>query len=108
MFINKKQKGYGWYSKISSKDLDTNKEITDYLNFSFKRDCEPNTEVLEGDLYFIDKQGVKRKVFPIAKEYNDRKYIEFKILEYEGTSKMGGNRSNSAQNVISKDELPFY
>lgn len=110
MFINKKKKGYGWYSKVSSKDMQSNEEISTYINFSFKKDCEPNVDALEGDLYFIDKQGIRRKVFPVARDYKGNKYVEFKILDYEGqdSKMMGGNRSDSTKTIISPSELPFY
>lgn len=100
MYINRQKNGYGWYSKIISKDLNTQAERLGYINFSFKKGCEPNNlenGSLEGDLYFIDKQGNKRKVFPIAKERNGLVYIEFKILEIEKSTAYSYNA----------DDLPF-
>ena len=111
MYINKQKSGYGWYSKIVSKDLNTQAERLGYINFSFKKSCEPtNLEngSLEGDLYFVDKQGNKRKVFPIAKERNGLIYIEYKLLEIENNSNFGGNRANSGKSLNIEDEdLPF-
>ena len=109
MFINKKQKGYGWYSKITSKDME-GKETTAYINFSFKRDCEPNLDTLEGDLYFVDKTGHRRKIFAVAREYNGQTSIDFKLLEdeTEDNSMFGGKRCDSTKNIIEKNDLPFY
>lgn len=118
MYLNRKQKGYGWYTKVVSKDLNTDAERTGYVNFSFKKDCEPTDDTLgeygsyEADLYLIDKHG-KRRVFPTVHEYNGNSYIEFKILGYEDqkptTNKMAGSRSDIGQTVdIEPDDLPFY
>lgn len=111
MYLNRNRTGYGWYSLVKSKDMGGN-ELTHYLNFSFKKDCEPLDDELnehgsyEGELVFIDKKGKKRKVFPIVKEYNGLKYFEFKLLDADGvqnTSKMFG-----AKPTLEPDELPFY
>ena len=113
MYINRKQKGFGWYAKVISKDMNTNAERVGYINFSFKKGCEPTNlnekGSLEGDLYFIDKQGNKRKVYPIVNEYSGIRTIEFKLLEIENNQNFGGSRANSGESVnISQDELPFY
>ena len=111
MYINKRKNGFGWYSKIISKDLNTQAERLGYINFSFKKGCEPtNLEngSLEGDLYFIDKQGNKRKVYPIAKESNGLINIEYKLLRIENNSNFGGSRANSGKSIdIEDDDLPF-
>lgn len=113
MFLNRKTKGYGWYTKVISKDINTNAERIAYINFSFKKGCEPTNlndkGSYEGELYFIDKDGNKRKVFPIANEYSGIRTVEFKLLEIEDNSKFGGSRSDSAKSVnIEQEELPFY
>ena len=117
MFLNKKQKGYGWYTKVVSKDLNSDAERVGYINFSFKKDCEPTNlnqnGSYVGDLYFIDQDNNKRKVFPVVKEFNGISSIEFKLLETEDNSidnsKFGGKRSDSASSInISQEDLPWY
>lgn len=122
MWINRKQKGFGWYSKVVSKDLNSNAERVGYIDFSFKKDCEPDNlnekGSYEGDLYFIDKDNRIRKVFPVVKEYNGKTSIEFKLLDWQfrteeqqiaqDNSNFGGSKSNSADNIVSADDLPFY
>lgn len=113
MFLNRKQKGYGWYTKVESKD---NPTIHGYVNFSFKRGCEP-TNLTEfgsysGDLYFIDKDGNKRKVFPYVEEYQGTISVKFKILEVEnGASPVRNiniNKTVNGANVDGlDDDLPF-
>lgn len=86
MYINKKKKGYGWYSTVSTKDIGLDKPL--YMDFAYKKGCEPDELEMNqdgsvvGDLYFITN-NTKRKVFPVAKEYNGHTYIEFKLLESE-------------------------
>lgn len=113
MYLNKNQRGIGWYSKIISKDLNTNAERLGYLNFTFKKGCEPTNlndkGSYEGDFYFIDKQGNRRKVFPIVTEYNGLSRVDFKLLEVENNSNFGGNKSDSGKSVgIETNDLPFY
>lgn len=113
MFLNKKQKGYGWYAKVISKDMNTNAERIGYINFSFKKGDEPTNlndkGSYEGELYFIDKQGNKRKVFPIVNEYSGIRTVEFKLLEIENNSNFGGSRADSSKSLnIETEELPFY
>lgn len=116
MFISKKQKGYGWYSKIISKDLNTNAERKGYIDFSFKKGCEPkqselnDKNSLEADLYLIDINGQKRKVFPVVTEYNGITKVEFKILEVEGKSQtIKREQGNFGGEIdIEPNELPFY
>lgn len=109
MYLNRSKNGFGWYSNIKTKDAGGN-ELSHYLQVSFKKGCEPTDSELtngayEGELYFIDKQGHKRKVFPIVKEYNGLKYFEFKLLESDAPkeSKMFGG-----ENRVEPEELPFY
>lgn len=112
MYLNRNRSGYGWYSLVKSKDMGGN-EMSHYMNFSFKKDCEPMDMELndrgsyEGELYFIDKRGIKRKVFPIVKEYNGLKYFEFKLLSEE-TSNNASADSTSTDVKVESDELPFY
>lgn len=113
MFLNRNQRGYGWYSKVVSKDLNTNAERLGYINFTFKKGCEPTNlnekGSYEGELYFIDKQGNKRKAFPIVNEYNGLTRIDFKLLEVEDTSNFGGDRSDSVKSLnLEPNDLPFY
>lgn len=127
MFINKRKEKYGWYAKIESKDNGDN-VLTDYMNFSFKKDCEPFKDDLneygayEGEMYFKDKDGKYRRIFPIVKEYNGAKHIEFKLLGVEGAKptdlgftvnkQVGLNDGQTDmfgnQNYIDPDDLPFY
>lgn len=85
MFLNKNKNGYGWYSTVKTKDGES--EVVAYINFSFKKGTEPAPQQLseygsyEGELIFRDSTGAERKVFPIAKEWNEKKSVEFKLLE---------------------------
>lgn len=85
MYLSRNKKGYGWYSQIKSKEGES--ENVGYLNFTFKKGCDPMPEELneygslQGELIFKDSTGAERKVFPIAKEWNGQKSIEFKLLE---------------------------
>ena len=85
MFLNKNKNGYGWHSTVKTKDGES--EVVAYINFSFKKGTEPTPQQLseygsyEGELIFRDSTGAERKVFPIAKEWNDRRSVEFKLLE---------------------------
>lgn len=81
MFLNRNKKGFGWHATISTKDIGLKDSL--YMNFSFKKGCEPaETDSIKGDLYFISEEGA-RKVYPVAKEYNGRVSIEYKLLELE-------------------------
>lgn len=111
MYLNKSKKGYGWYAMVKTKDLGGN-ELTHSINFSFKRGCEPKDNELntygayEGEMYFVDVSGRKRKVFPIVHEYNGLKSIEFKVLDFETA---GSKQSYQAKQTIefSPEELPW-
>lgn len=123
LFLNKSNSGYGWYIKVPLKDRDGNvlkdkygKEMCGFMNFSFKKDDEPTNlgrfGSYEGDLYFIDKDGNKRKAYPIAHEYNGKISVELKLLEpnkeYD-TKNFGGDRADMGESInIEQDELPFY
>lgn len=88
MFINRRKKGYGWYAKVESTDYNTNAVRTAYINFAFNKGCEPAFPVedennsVKGNLYFIDDEGNRRKITPVAKEYNGA-YVEFRLGEIE-------------------------
>lgn len=119
MFISRKRKGYGWYSKITTKDMGGN-ELTAYIDFVFKKECEPTNlneyGSLEGELIFRAKDGTERKVFPRVKNYNYQNYIEYMLLEetqpniqkgYENTNQNGIEQYDSKVD-IEMDSLPFY
>lgn len=118
MYLNKSKNGFGWYSRIVSKDLNTNAEREAYVSFTFKRGCEPNMNDLtdkggyQGELIFRDTKGQERKVFPVVTEYNGNKRVEFKLLEIEGQpvqniKREQTNDGTSYTNIKSED-LPFY
>ena len=87
MFLNRNKNGYGWYSQVKTKEGES--ENVGYINFSFKKGCEPDRFDLteygsyEGELIFRDTTGKERKVYPIAKEYNGIKYVELKLMDPE-------------------------
>lgn len=112
MYLNRKQKGYGWYSKVVSKDLNSNAERVGYIDFSFKKDCEPDNlnenGSYVGELYFIDKDNRKRKVFPIVKEYNGKTSIEFKLLEWQFSEQQDNSKFGKTYPDIKAEDLPFY
>ena len=104
MFLNKNKKGYGWHIKISTEDIGLKDPL--YMNFSFKKGCDPDKSEfpdgsIKGDLLFRSEKGI-RKVYPTAHEYNGKVYIEYKLLELEGTEKADNELT------IDPDELPFY
>ena len=122
MYISRKQKGFGWYAKVKSKDMQ-GKESTAYVQFVFKKGCEPTPEELnehgsvEADLILVEKGGKQRRVFPIAKTYTNQKgeevtYTEFMIMDYE-FAKGEPIAEQPVQNglgsdLIDPDDLPFY
>lgn len=111
MYLQRKTKGYGWYAKVKTKEQG-GAEFTDYINFSFKRDCEP-TELneynsYEGELFFRDSTGKERKVFPIVKYYNDSTHIEFKLLEAEGEEINHGGLGTQYQATLDGREDEEY
>lgn len=107
MYINKSAKGIGWFTSVTKNQNGEKMEHPAYINFTFKKGTEPTDPTIEGDLYFIDRYGKKRKVFPYYNDFGNGR-VEFKILDLEDNSKMGGNRADSSKNIIDPDELPFY
>ena len=119
MFIKKKEKGYGWYAKVSTTDM-SNNTLTGYINFLFKKGFEPQQlnqyGAYEGELIFRTRYGGERKVFPIVKSYRDQTYIDFMLLEenppvqnkgYENTNRNGVPELDN-DTKIEMDNLPFY
>ena len=125
MYLNRNKNGYGWYSQVRTKEGES--EIIGYLNFGFKKGCEPlPTECTEygsysGELIFRDSTGAERKVFPVVKEWNGVKHIELKLLEkgneyhdpqptYRPVTEpkwdLGGTQTTYT-NEITEDDLPF-
>lgn len=119
MFLNKNKNGYGWYSQVKTKEGES--EVIAYINFSFKKGTEPWGEQLteygsyEGELIFRDSTGAERKVFPLAKEWNGKKSVEFKLLdttnEYRDPKPAWQPKTEAKwdlrPNEISADDLPF-
>lgn len=126
MFINKNKKGFGWHSVVSTEEIGLQDPL--YLNFSFKKGCNPDQSEygekgsIKGDLYFHSEKGI-RKVFPVAREYQGRVWIEFKLLELdpsiEPVKHYKRNEVETDINVtddpideykvtVDTDELPFY
>ena len=64
MFLNKAKKGFGWHITVKKDSKGQETEQPMYVNFTFKRDCEPTNLNDKGsydaDLYLIDKQGNRR------------------------------------------------
>jgi hypothetical protein len=122
MYLSRKQKGFGWYAKVKSKDMQ-GKESTAYVQFAFKKGCEPTPEELnqngsvECDLLLVESGGKQRRVFPIARTYTNQSgqevnYVEFMIMDYEFTK---GEpiaeqpvQNGLGSNLIDPDDLPFY
>ena len=110
MYINKNKKGFGWHSSVSTKDLGLKDPI--YINWSFKKGCDPLPAELENDSFkgdlMIETAAGFRKVFPVAKEYNGRTYIEFKILELGGVQSYRLDEvPTSIDNPIEDEDLPW-
>ena len=110
MYLNKSNKGIGWYSLVSKNTMGEKLEKGEYLNFVFKKGTEPSDEKLEGDLFFIDMYGNKRLVLPYVDEYNGKRTVKFRLMdELHKVDKMGGSKSDLGKSLdISPEELPFY
>ena len=92
MYLNKSNKGIGWYS-IVSKDAKGNKlDKGEYINFIFKRGAEPDENVMVADLYLIDQYGNKRPVYAYVDEYNGNRTVKFRILD-DGYSRSRSERA---------------
>lgn len=120
MFLNKSKNGYSWYAKIESTDQGGN-TLSHFLNFRFKKGTEPRPDELgkyesyEGELIFRDANGKERRVFPVVKEYNSLKSIEFILLGVDGAKPVDLGFTNDdvssifgKANEISPEDLPFY
>lgn len=124
MYINKNKKGFGWYSVVSTEDIGLQDPL--YLNFSFKKGCNPDQSEygekgsIKGDLYFHSEKGI-RKVFPVAREYQGRVWIEFKLLELDPANEPVKHYKRSEvethidvqedpkeEVTFDTDDLPFY
>lgn len=116
MYLNKSNRGIGWYSFVNKNGKGEKLEKGEYINFIFKKGTEPEDEKLEGDLFFIDSYGNKRLVLPFVDEYNNVKQVKFRLMDElhkeepkEDNSNMGGYASESGQSIdLSPDEFPFY
>jgi len=120
MFLNKSRNGFTWYAHIKSTDQGGN-ELQHYLNFRFKKGCEPKAQDLnahgsyEGELIFHDANGRQRKVFPVVNEYNGLKSIEF-ILMDDGSKPVDlgftqddvGSIFGQENTDVQPEDLPFY
>lgn len=105
MYINKSDKGYGYYSTIKSKDKNGN-EVTAFMNINFKKGTEPEEKSIQGELYFIDEFGDKRKAFFNAFKKNDGSTaVGLFLLGPEGT---GSVPMGFKVEEIKPDDLPFY
>lgn len=115
MYLNKSNKGIGWYSVVNKNYMGEKQEKGEYINFIFKKGAEPEDEKTEGDLFFIDSYGNKRLVLPFIDEYNGNRQVKFRLMDVlhqepkTESDRMGGSRSNSGKSVeIETDDLPFY
>lgn len=123
MYLNRNKNGYGWYSQVKSKDGDN--EVTAYINFSFKKGTEPSPQELteygsyQGELIFRDSTGKERRVFPIAKEYNSIRRVDFMLMdpehEYKDPDPSWRPKTEPKWQInddkpvpIEQEELPFY
>ena len=86
MFLNRKKKGYGWYTVVNTdkKGDKVADNETGYIDFYFARDCEPNLGELnehgsyQCELIMRDTTGAERKVFPYIDGYFHT--VVFKVL----------------------------
>ena len=113
MYINKNDKGYGYYSTVKSKDKN-GEEVTAFVSVNFKKGSEPSEKSIKGELYFIDEYGDKRKAFFTSYKRADgttspglflmdiehgRNY-NYKEIEQQ--------KSKQIMDEIKPEELPFY
>lgn len=111
MYINKSDKGYGYYSTIKSKDKNGN-EVTAFMNINFKKGTEPESKSIQGELYFIDEFGDKRKAFFNAYKRNDGTVQPGLVLMgVERSRERYSNQEKEQKDstlVINPEDLPFY
>ena len=109
MYLNKSKKGIGWYSAVKRNQANAETEPL-YINFLFKKGTEPQGETIEGDLFFIDRNGDKRMVLPFINEYNGNKRIEFRIMG--GQAKVENSlpfyEEPKKDVALDPEDLPFY
>lgn len=126
MYLNKSNKGIGWYSYVDRTEKNEELKGQDRLsiNFVFKKDCAPLTDdSIKGELYFIDESGNKRKVRPFVDTFNGGKFLKFRLYGIEGEQKndlpfyeqketqdmFTTKESKAMESVdIKPDDLPFY
>ena len=115
MYLNKSNKGIGWYAVVQKNYMGEKQEKGEFINFIFKKGAEPEDEKMEGDLFFIDSYGNKRLVLPFIDEYNGHRSVKFRLMDVlhqdskNESQMMGGAKSNSGKSVnIESDDLPFY
>ena len=115
MYLNKSKRGIGWYSVIQKNYSGEKMEKCEFLNFIFKKGCEPEEESISGDLFFVDSYGKKRLVLPYVDDFNGSRQIKFRLMDElhkvseEDKKMMGGAKSDSGKSLdINPDDLPFY
>ena len=123
MYLNKNQKGFGYYSVVSKNGKGEETPHKQYINWNFKKGTEPTQYQLnekgsyEAELYLIDKNGDSRKVFPYIDEYNGNASIRFRVLgvesdeDYDKRMEQTITREqglNGGEINIDQEELPFY
>lgn len=118
MYINKSNKGIGWFSVVQKNYMGEKLEKGEFLNFIFKKGTEPDDESISGDLFFVDSYGNKRLVLPFVDDYNGSRKIKFRLMdqlhkepepEANYSNMMGGYASDAGKSVdLSPDDLPFY
>jgi len=118
MYLNKSNKGIGWYSYVNKNQRNEDIENAPTINFVFKKGTkEPEMKKVDWDLFFIDKEGNKRLVLPYVDEWGDgQRTICFRILgetiERKQQSTLpfyGEEETEPVQDVvIESSELPFY
>lgn len=128
MFLNRRKKGYGWYTVVNTDKKGDKVADTDvrFIDFDFAKGAEPTQYDLndhnsyQGDLFFRDSTGAERKVFPYIDDYY--KTVVFKVLgktneyvdpapSYQPKSEPKWDMSEGKETIypseITEDDLPF-
>lgn len=116
IFLNKDKKGFGWHTAVSREDIGMEKPL--YINYSFKKGCDPiDGELNEkgsiaGELILKTQMGY-RKLFPVITEYNGTTHLELKILELTDEPSPFRPKQERQQEPfgnlkIEESDLPFY